>query len=101
PSPHRLVGDIQPTLSEQVFDVAIAECETQIEPNSVPDNRRRKLVAGKRDRHAPSYPPNGRPLSFAGWCGRRPRGIWVNEEACRKVVVKSNRRSVVHGKAYH
>jgi hypothetical protein len=28
-----------------VFDVAIAERETQIEPNGVPDNRRRKLVA--------------------------------------------------------
>jgi hypothetical protein len=54
PSPHCFVGDIQPTLSEQVFDVAIAERETQIEPNSVPDNRKRKLVAGKRDRHAPS-----------------------------------------------
>ena len=55
PSPHRFVGDIQPTLSEQVFDVAIAKRETQIEPNSVPDNRRRKLVTGKRDRHASSY----------------------------------------------
>ena len=65
PSPHRFVGDIHPTLSEQVFDVAIAERETQIEPNSVPDNRRRKLVAGKRDPHAPSYPPNGSALSFA------------------------------------
>jgi hypothetical protein len=65
PSPHRFVGDIQPTLSEQVFDVAIAERETQIEPNSVPNNRRRKLVAGKRDRHAPFYPPDGCALSFA------------------------------------
>src|SRR5271167_2847394 len=59
PSPHRLVGDIQPTLREQIFDVAIAERETEIEPNGVPDDRRRKLMAGKRDRHAPSYPPNG------------------------------------------
>jgi hypothetical protein len=63
PSPHRFVGDIQPTLSEQVFDVAIAERETQIEPNSVPNNRRRKLVASRRDRHAP-YPLNGCALSF-------------------------------------
>jgi hypothetical protein len=47
PSPHRFVGDIQPTLSKQVFDVAIAEGETKIEPNSVPDGRGRKLVAGK------------------------------------------------------
>src|SRR5271165_6374498 len=59
PSPHRFVGDIQPTLCEQIFDVAIAESETEIEPNGVPDDRRRKLMAGKRDRHAPSYPSNG------------------------------------------
>jgi hypothetical protein len=28
-------------------------------PNGVPNDRRRKLMAGKRDRHAPSYPSNG------------------------------------------
>ena len=59
PSPHRLVGDIQPTLREQIFDVAIAERETHIKPNGVRDDRRRELAAGKRDRHEPSYPPNG------------------------------------------
>ena len=57
PPLHRFVGNIQPTLSERVFSAAIAERETQIEPNSVPDNCRRKLVAGNRDRHAPSYTP--------------------------------------------
>src|SRR5271166_26417 len=55
PSPHRLVGDIEPTLGEQVFDVAIAERETDIEPNGVPNDRRGELVAGERDRHPPSY----------------------------------------------
>ena len=64
PSSHRFVGDIQPTLRKQIFDVAIAERETDIEPNSVPDDRRRKLMAGKRDRHTPSYPPNRNPLPF-------------------------------------
>jgi hypothetical protein len=58
PRSHRFVGDIQPTLGEQIFDVAIAERETHIEPNGVPDNRRRKPVAGKRDHHPPSYPAN-------------------------------------------
>ena len=57
PSPHCFVGDIQSTLSEQIFDVAITERETNIEPNRVSDDRRGELVAGKRDRHAPSYPP--------------------------------------------
>jgi hypothetical protein len=58
PSPHRFVGDFQTALRQQIFDIAIAERETQIQPNGVPDNRRRKLMAGKRDRHAPSYPSN-------------------------------------------
>ena len=57
-SPHRFVGDIQSALREQIFDVAIAEREADIEPNGVPDDRRRELVAGERDGHAPSYPPN-------------------------------------------
>jgi hypothetical protein len=56
PSPHRFVGDIQTALRKQIFDVAIAERETHIQPNGVPDDRRRELMAGKRDRHAPSYP---------------------------------------------
>jgi hypothetical protein len=39
PSPHRFVGDIQTALSEQIFCVAIAERETDIEPNGVPDDQ--------------------------------------------------------------
>ena len=58
PPLHRFVGHIEPTLSEQIFDVAIAERETHIEPDGVPDDRGRKLVAGKRDRHPPSYLAN-------------------------------------------
>jgi hypothetical protein len=57
--PHRLVGDIQTAFSEQIFGVAIAERETHMEPNGVPENRRQKPMAGKRDRHAPSHPSNG------------------------------------------
>jgi hypothetical protein len=61
---HRFVGHIEPTLSEQIFDVAIAERETHIEPNGVPDDRGRKLVAGERDRHPPSYPAKRNALSL-------------------------------------
>ena len=45
PASHRFVGDIQPTLREQIFDVAIAEREAHIEPNGVPDDHRRELMA--------------------------------------------------------
>ena len=47
PSPHCFIGAIQTALREQIFDVAIAKRETDIEPNGVPDDRRRELVAGK------------------------------------------------------
>ena len=59
PSSHRFIGDIRTALREQILDVAIAESETHIEPNGVPDNHRRELMAGERDRHPPSYPSNG------------------------------------------
>jgi hypothetical protein len=32
-----------------MLDVAVTERETHIEPNGVPDDRGRKLVAGKRE----------------------------------------------------
>jgi hypothetical protein len=47
PSSHRFVGDIQTALRKQIFDVAIAERETHMQPNGVPDDRRRELMAGK------------------------------------------------------
>ena len=38
PSPHCLVGDIQPTRSGQrISDVAMAEREAHLEPNGVPE----------------------------------------------------------------
>jgi hypothetical protein len=54
PSPHRLVGEIQPTLSEQIFDVAMPEREAHIESNGVPNDGRRELMAGERNRYSPS-----------------------------------------------
>ena len=65
PPSHRFVGDIQTALRKQIFDVAIAERETHVQPNGVPDDRRRELMAGKRDRRAPSYPTTGCALTFA------------------------------------
>jgi hypothetical protein len=47
PSPHRFIGDIPTALREQIFNVAIAERETDIEPNGVSDDRRWELMARK------------------------------------------------------
>ena len=54
PPSHRFVGDIQPSLREQIVDVAMAERETDIEPNGVPNDRRRELMAGERNSYSPS-----------------------------------------------
>ena len=40
PASDRLVGDIQPTLGEQILDITEAEGEANIEPNGVPNDRR-------------------------------------------------------------
>jgi hypothetical protein len=52
PPSHRLVRDIQRALSEQNFDVAIAERETDIEPTA-PTGRRRAWLgsSNRRSRH--------------------------------------------------
>jgi hypothetical protein len=58
PPPYSLVGDIQPALGEQILDITEAEREPDIEPNGVPDDRGRELMARKGNRrHSPSYPP--------------------------------------------
>ena len=41
-----------------ICNVAIAERETHIKPDGVPDRRGRQLVAGKRDHRPPSYLAN-------------------------------------------
>jgi hypothetical protein len=47
PSRHSFVGDIQTALGEQIFDVAIAERETDVEPNGMAVIAGGELVAGK------------------------------------------------------
>ena len=42
--------DIQTALRKQIFDVAIAERETHIQPNGVPHDRRRELMAARLTR---------------------------------------------------
>jgi transposase len=51
--------------SGPIFDIAIAEREADMQPNRVADDLRRKLAAGKRNRHAPSYRWEENPLPFS------------------------------------
>jgi hypothetical protein len=47
PSPDRFIGDIQPALGQQILDIAKAEGEVNVQPNRMPDDVRRGLVASK------------------------------------------------------
>jgi hypothetical protein len=67
PPADRLIGDLEPTLSEEFLHVAVAQGEAEIEPNRVLDNRRRKAVAAIGEQgHAEmlSYPPFSRLTRF-------------------------------------
>ena len=47
PSPHRLVGEVQPPLGEQILDIAEAEGEAKVQPHRMPDDVRRELVTSE------------------------------------------------------
>jgi hypothetical protein len=46
PAPDGLVGRIDAALGEHVLDVAAAECEPEVKPDGMLDDRRRKAMAG-------------------------------------------------------
>src|SRR5215469_12048254 len=50
PTPDRFIGNIEPALGEQFLDVAIAQGETQIKPDRVLDDHRRKAMAAVAER---------------------------------------------------
>ena len=44
PAPDGFVGDIEPTLGQQILDVSVAEREAQVEPDRMLDDNGRKPV---------------------------------------------------------
>jgi hypothetical protein len=44
-APYRFVGNVEPTLGEQILHVSLAEREAQVEPHSVLDDNRWKALA--------------------------------------------------------
>src|SRR6516165_7134480 len=49
PTPDRFVGDVEPALRQQFLDVPITQGKTQIQPDSMLDDHRRKAVAAIGD----------------------------------------------------
>jgi hypothetical protein len=49
PPPHRLIGDIEPPFSEELFHVAVAQGEPEIKPNRMLDDRRREAMSTIRE----------------------------------------------------
>src|SRR5947207_1572708 len=57
PAPHRLIGDIESAFSEELLHVPVAQCEPQIEPDRVLDDRRREAMSAVGELiHAGSLP---------------------------------------------
>jgi hypothetical protein len=62
PSSDRFIGDVQPALGQQIFDVAEAEGKAKIQPHGVPDDVRREMVASPTSLSWVSWPME---ISFA------------------------------------
>jgi hypothetical protein len=57
PTPHRLVRDVKPMFRQQILNVAVAQGETEIQPNRVLDERRREAMSAIREMgHVASLP---------------------------------------------
>src|SRR5260221_2292293 len=50
PTANALVGDVEPTLGKQFLNIAIAQCEAQVEPHRVLHHGRRETVPAIGDR---------------------------------------------------
>ena len=49
PAPHRFIGDVEPTLGEQVLYVSIAQGEAEIKPDRMLNDLGRKAMAAIRE----------------------------------------------------
>jgi hypothetical protein len=50
PSPHRFVGDVEPSFGQQFLDIATAQGEAEIQPNRVLDDLGREAMAAVAER---------------------------------------------------
>jgi hypothetical protein len=57
PSADSLIGDSYPALSEKILDIPEAECVSQIQPDGMLDDHRRKAIASvAEDFHRTTLP---------------------------------------------
>ena len=59
PTPDSLIRDVEPALGEEVLNIPIAQCETQIELHRALDHHRWELMTSVGDREHPSGYPLG------------------------------------------
>jgi hypothetical protein len=43
-APHRFIGNLQATLGEEFLNIAVAPCESEVQPNRVLDHRKREAM---------------------------------------------------------
>src|SRR6202045_1720990 len=75
PAPHRFIGNLQAALGEEFLNVAVAQCEPEIKPDRVLDDRRREAMSVVGELiHAGSLPHGLAPsnavsvtMPFTGW----------------------------------
>ena len=56
PSPHRFVGDVEPSFGQELLDIALAQSETEIEPHRVLDDLGREAMAVAERSHVNILP---------------------------------------------
>ena len=62
PAPHRFIRNLQAALGEELLDIPVAQCEPEIKPDRVPDDRRRETMSAIGElTHAGSLPYQGPP----------------------------------------
>ena len=56
-APHRFIGNLQASLGQEILNVAVAQCESEIKPDRVLDDRRREAMSAVGELiHAGSLP---------------------------------------------
>ena len=65
PASDRFIGDVQPALGQQIFDIAEAEGKAKIQPHRVPDDVRRE-IGGERTRSPSAILPTKETLATVG-----------------------------------